>query len=344
MSAFAPEVPDISLPELEERLRTAGLIPAGAQARFTPLTGGVASDIWKVDSSGTPFVIKRALPKLRVATEWLAPISRNQAEAGWLQVAKKIVPNAAPDVLFHDPDAGLFAMNFFPPERYPVWKAELRDGRVDLTFAEQVGRIIGQIHSATASDAAVARQFANDATFHAIRLEPYLEATAQLHPTLAEPLFALSRSTLACHRALVHGDVSPKNILAGPNGPVFLDAECAWYGDPAFDAAFCLNHLLLKCLWNRAAISRFLTAFGTLSSAYFAAATFEPVETLEARTARLLPALLLARIDGKSPAEYVTDERDRALARSVAVPLVSTPPQRLQDVRAAWDLALGSQQ
>ncbi len=61
----------------------------------------------------------------------------------------------------------------------------------------------------------------------------------------------LSAGTLAAKIALVHGDVSPKKVPAGPRGPVFLDAECAWYGDPAFDLAFCLNHLLLKCLWNR---------------------------------------------------------------------------------------------
>ena len=88
--------------------------------------------------------------------------------------------------------------------------------------------------------------FANDATFEAIRIEPYLRATARAHPSLAGRFDALAGETLATKRALVHGDVSPKNILKGPHGPVFLDAECAWFGDPAFDLAFCLNHLLLK--------------------------------------------------------------------------------------------------
>jgi aminoglycoside phosphotransferase (APT) family kinase protein len=332
-----------SLPKLARKLRAAGLIPPDGQPHFTALTGGVASDIWKVETGGTPFVVKRALPKLRVAAEWRVPISRNQAEAGWLRVAKGIVPDAVPDVLFHDARAGLFAMSFYPPERYPDWKSELRNGRVDLAFAQQVGRIIAKIHSATAGDTIVQRQFSNDETFHAIRLEPYLEATARRHPALSEPLFALARTTLACHRALVHGDVSPKNILAGPSGPVFLDAECAWYGDPAFDAAFCLNHLLLKCLWNRAAAPELLAAFAKLSGAYLAGISFEPAHALEARAARLLPALLLARIDGKSPVEYITDERDRALIRGVSAPLIRCPPQKLRDVCEAWASALGSQ-
>jgi len=92
----------------------------------------------------------------------------------------------------------------------------------------------------------IGRRFDNDATFQSIRIEPYIEATARIHPDLAEPLMLLAQDTLAAKRTLVHGDVSPKNILVGPKGPIFLDAECAWYGEPAFDLAFCLNHLLLK--------------------------------------------------------------------------------------------------
>ena len=143
------------------------------------------------------------------------------------------------------------------------------------------------------------------------RLEPYLEATARKHPTLAAPLMTLSRETLATKRALVHGDVSPKNILAGPAGPVFLDAECAWYGDPAFDLAFCLNHLLLKAVWNRRAAQDLLDAFDALQAAYLARVGWEPPEAVEARAARLLAALFLARVDGKSPVDAVRDLMER---------------------------------
>src|SRR5205085_10506938 len=136
----------------------------------------------------------------------------------------------------------------------------------------------------------VAQTFANDAVFHSIRLEPYLEATARAHPALASVLMALSCETLATKIALVHGDVSPKNILVGKRGPIFLDAECAWFGDPAFDVAFCLNHLLLKCLWVPSAAERFLAAYDALEDAYVKRVTWEPTEDVERRTARLLPA------------------------------------------------------
>jgi aminoglycoside phosphotransferase (APT) family kinase protein len=134
----------------------------------------------------------------------------------------------------------------------------------------------------------------------------------------------------------VHGDVSPKNILAGPDGPVFLDAECAWYGDPAFDLAFCLNHLLLKCLLRPDAADGFLACFDALAAAHLAGVVWEDAAGLQARAARLLPALFLARIDGKSPVEYVTREADKHRVRDLAVPLVRDPPARLSAVRDAW--------
>lgn len=325
--------------ESEENIRAAlaasGLVPAGADIDLTPLTGGVSSDIWKVVAGSRVFVVKRALPKLRVAADWRAPVSRNSAEADWMRVVRTIAPDAAPEVLMQDVASGLFAMPYFPPHDYPLWKAELHAGRVDPGFAAKVGRTIALIHNATADDGEMAERFANDATFHAIRLEPYLEATASRYPALADTLMSLSRATLGCKRALVHGDVSPKNILVGATSPLFLDAECAWYGDPAFDLAFCLNHLLLKCLWNREAAPRFLAAFDELANAYLDAATFSPREEIDRRAAALLPALFLARIDGKSPVEYVTNDADRDLVRAVAVPLIARP-RHLKDVRAAW--------
>ena len=167
-------------------------------------------------------------------------------------------------------------------------------------------------------------------------------ATADKHPDRAAALRALVETTAATRRCLVHGDVSPKNILVGPEGPVFLDAECAWYGDPAFDLAFCLNHLLLKCLWTPRAAAGFLACFDVLAASYLAGVAWERPAALERRTARLLPGLFLGRVDGKSPVEYLTEERDKDRVRRVARALLAEPVDRLGDVRAAWaaELAL----
>ena len=114
---------------------------------------------------------------------------------------------------------------------------------------------------------------------------------------------------------LVHGDFSPKNLLIGPDGPVVLDAECAWYGDPAFDLAFVLNHLLLKGAWRPQWRERYLELFAALVDAYRGhVRRGSRGRRVEQRAATLLPALLLARVDGKSPVEYLT--RRQRLARS----------------------------
>ena len=327
--------------ELLSILRRLGLVAEGEALRVTPLAGGVSSDIYKVEAGRRAFAVKRALPKLKVEADWRAPVARNAYEVAWIETAARVVPDAVPQILGHDPASGLFAMAYLDPESHPVWKARLRDGIVDEAFAAEVGRRIAAVHAATAGDASVAARFATDGIFHPIRLEPYLEATAQKHPGVAERLMALSRDTLATKKALVHGDVSPKNILVGPKGPVFLDAECAWYGDPAFDLAFCLNHLLLKCLWNRVASPAYLRAFDALAAAYLNGVAWEPRAAVEARAARLLPGLFLARVDGKSPVEYVTRDAEREQVRATALPLVAEPPRRLDAVRSAWVRTLG---
>ncbi len=315
-------------------------LPFRGPFRFVPLTGGVASDIFRVDAANGSFVVKRALAKLRVAADWRAPVERNAYEFAWLQQAAAIVPGAAPALYGRDAESGLFAMAWLPPDDHPVWKAELRAGRAEPDFAAGVGRILGQIHTATVNRPDLAAQFDSGCIFHSIRLEPYLEATARRHPAVADQLMALSAETLATKTALVHGDVSPKNILCGPHGPVLLDAECAWYGDPAFDLAFCLNHLLLKCLWTPAAAPGFLACFTSLQTAYTAIAG----GATAARAARLLPALLLARIDGKSPVEYITSEADRDRVRRAALPLIADPPPSLDAVLAAWRAAIAGVQ
>jgi aminoglycoside phosphotransferase (APT) family kinase protein len=134
--------------------------------------------------------------------------------------------------------------------------------------------------------------------------------------------------------------VSPKNILIGPQGPVLLDAECAWWGDPAFDLAFCLNHLLLKCLWNPGATERLLACFDALADAYVADVAWEAPHRLEQRAARLLPGLFLARVDGKSPVEYISAEAQRDHVRRVARSLLLHPVDRLSEVRMAWQQEL----
>ncbi len=337
MNQAAPDSPAT----IRSVLARAGLIGAGETPRMDALTGGVSSDIWRVDLAKGPVCVKRALARLKVAQVWEAPVERNRYEAAWIRFANEAAPGAAPALIAEDAGAGALVMEFLDPARHKLWKSELRDGRPDAAFAAAVGTCLATIHAASAGRADIAAMFPTDDIFYAIRLEPYLVATGRAHPDLAPAFDALVKRTAATKRALVHGDVSPKNILVGPRGPVFLDAECAWYGDPAFDLAFCLNHMLLKCLWTPAASAGFLASFDALAGTYLDGVRWEPRDEIEARAASLLPGLFLARVDGKSPVEYLADDAPKQRVRRVARPLIASPPRLLAEVRAAWAKEIG---
>ena len=335
-AASASDAPRQLPAEFAQALRELGLASATAPLTGVPLTGGVSSDIWRVDTAAGPVCAKRALAKLRVAADWRAPIERNLYEARWMEVAGEASPGCTPRVLGQHPGLGVLVMSYLPPDRYTLWKQALRAGQSDPGFARDVGRVLARIHARSAAQPQLAARFDTDAIFFDIRLEPYLLAAAARHADIAPALERLVEVTRSTRRALVHGDVSPKNILVGPHGPVLLDAECAWWGDPAFDLAFCLNHLLLKCLWTPEATGGFLAAFDALAAAYLQGVDWEPSAELEARAAALLPGLLLARVDGKSPVEYIVDEAQRETVRRVARPLLRAPAQRLGSVKSAW--------
>ena len=323
--------------DLIESLRRMGLLKVGESARLTPLTGGVSSEISLVEASGRRFCVKRALPRLKVSALWEAPVARNAAEAAYMRAVARWLPRAVPRVLGEDRKAGWFAMDYLAPEDHRLWKTQLLTGVVEPDFAAAVGRDLAIIHARSAADPSIPAAFANDDTFEAIRIEPYLRATGRAHPALASPFDKLAGVTLTTKRALVHGDISPKNILEGSGGPVFLDAECAWFGDPAFDLAFCLNHLLLKGAREGVDRTPYNAAFAALASAYLGGVDWESADGLEARAAALLPALFLARVDGKSPVEYLARESEREAVRRCATPLILGPPRRLVDVADAWE-------
>jgi aminoglycoside phosphotransferase (APT) family kinase protein len=321
--------------ELEQFLVSHGLLKEGAPSRWTALSGGVSSDVWRVESSAGICCVKQALERLKVAAEWRVPRTRSSYEWAYLCFAAECVPGSVPRPLAHDADLSIIAMEFLEPGEFPVWKQQLMDRQIDEMTAHGVGVMLGRLHALSAHSRELSHRFDTLENFRAIRLEPYLLATAHRHPDRAGVLNMLAARTAAFKVALVHGDVSPKNILVGSRGPVLLDAECAWFGDPAFDVAFCLTHLLLKCLVHPDIAARYLNAFAALFQSYLPRINWEDPALLEQRAASLLPGLLLARIDGKSPVDYLApsaQEQGRAAARS----FLAQPPARLDELAQAW--------
>ena len=322
--------------EILAALRAMGLLGESEACEIRILPGGVSCDVYAVQTAGRKLCVKRALPKLRVEAEWHAPAERSVSEVMWMRLVAGIDSRFVPQILGEDPSRHIFAMSYFPPEEYPLWKTQLSQGRVDTVFAARVGEALARIHTLTAGRADIAQTFANDAQFYALRIEPYLLYTAEKHSDVAERIAAIAQNVTQVRIALMHGDMSPKNILCGPQTPVFLDAETCCYGDPAFDLAFCLSHLLLKCVWQPQNTEVYVACIAALKAAYFHHAHWEPRSDLESRIAALLGALLLARIDGKSPVEYIKLDRDKIFVRAMAKTFLRHDDLTLGEMSARW--------
>lgn len=320
--------------ELNQRCRELvaelGLAAAESVRAVVPLSGGVSSDIARVELAGRSVCVKFALPKLKVAADWEAPVHRNRAEYAWLEVAAALAPESAVRLYGRSEALHGFAMEYLSGEDVYLWKATLLAGQDNRGEAQRVGELLGRIHAASAAADFDATPFQNRDDFHALRIEPYLVYTAGQYPELAAVLNVLADELYRADRVLVHGDVSPKNILFRGTTPIILDAECATLGDAGFDVAFCLNHLVLKAVHLPKSRRELLGSVIQFWQAYQAHINWEDAAQLEARICQLLPALMLARIDGKSPVEYL-DAAAQQRVRALALPLIQQSPSTLRD-------------
>jgi aminoglycoside phosphotransferase (APT) family kinase protein len=333
-SAPADSNPDKDYAEIIVTLRQNGLVGAEAP-RLEPLSGGVSSELVKMESDGRALVVKRALAKLRVADDWYADISRNRTEQSYLRAAGRIVPGCVPEIYYAAPEQGWFAMEHLGGT-FANWKALLLRKEADPDHARRAGEIIGRIHRETRDDPVFAREFSTPENFTQLRLEPYFDTTARRVPDL-ELYLQEERMRLAeSATALVHGDFSPKNILVSPDRMVLLDAEVGWFGDPAFDTAFLLTHLLLKGLLHSDDPESLLALVPVFWDAYSATLNSPDAAELEARNVRLLLCLMLARVHGKSPVEYLPEPAKRDAVTGFARRHLPKPPPRLAEITGAW--------
>ena len=297
----------------------------------TSLTGGVSSDIAKVETAKGVFCVKFALAKLKVAEDWTAPVHRNAAEYAWLEVASAMAPGFFPRLFGRSENLNGFAMEYVAGDDVFLWKQALLKRGPHYGEAESVARLVGLIHKKSSRPEFDRSAFNNTQDFEALRLEPYLRFTASRHPDLAEKIRGMADELFAAEQVLVHGDVSPKNILFRVADPILLDAECATMGDASFDVAFCLNHLILKAFLLPTYAVAFLAAAESFRDVYFDCVDWEEKQQLEARIARLLPMLMLARVDGKSPVEYL-EAYQQGQVRDLSLSVIANPVTSLSEL------------
>lgn len=319
----------LSAETVDRYLRERGLLGPGAAVEVRELGGGVSNVVLAVEGEGLRALVKQALPRLRVEEEWLAPRERSLTEAAALELAGELVPGAVPSVLDADEDARAIVIAL-APDGWTTWKDELLGGRADPRVAARLGTILGTLHAGTVERSDTWR-FADLEAFEQLRIDPYHRTVMRRLPDVAGMVAEAVDELLTTQACLVHGDFSPKNVLVGGDGLWVVDFEVAHLGAPVFDVAFMLNHLMLKSIHRPAGAEGYCECAYAFLGVYGEVAPPELLPDLE----RLLAhtgCLMLARVDGKSPAEYLTPQ-EREAARRLGRELLAGPPASLEQ---AW--------
>jgi aminoglycoside phosphotransferase (APT) family kinase protein len=309
--------PNSVLPYLAAR----GLV--GPVASAAELSGGVSNVVLRIRDGSTDLIVKQSLPRLRVAEEWLAPQERTITEAEAMVLAATVVDDGVPRIILTDDTAFVLAMQSAPDD-WTDWKTQLMAGQVSEHVAARVGAIVGKVHRATLDTSSLSPLLCATEPFEQLRLRPYYEHTALVKPEWGVVLGELADELRANRRCLVHGDLSPKNILAPPDvasGRAWvIDFEVAHRGDPRFDLAFLLTHLTMKAVHLPGYARALDRAAHAFMDSYAVAAGPELTPEV-AGTLRHVGALLLARVHGKSPAEYLTPQGSAHVERLATLAL-----------------------
>ena len=300
--------------------------PAQVAAATVALPGGVSSDIRLTQGPDGEIVIKTALGRLKVQAEWVSSPERSQTEVdAILATADLIGARFVPEILWSRPEQHSFAMRRVDP-RLRNWKQDLLAGHVDPATSQQAGVLLGRLHRGSMSQPGLAARFADTTYFRQLRAIPFFENVASRIPELATAIHSVLRAMEDRATCLVHGDYSPKNILADGAQLVILDFEVAHWGDPRFDVAFCLSHLLLKASRSGADRGAFEVAMSRFLLGYAAEAGPAPDD---AELVRLTGCLVLSRLAGDSPVDYIGD-LDIAALRAIAHDMIMAPAPSIQ--------------
>ena len=309
-------------------LRDRGLIGDADELSFQILRGGVSNRTVFVGRGGRgDWVIKQALPKLRVQVDWFSDPVRIQREACGLRWLGRIIPGHVPEFIFSDCQRNVLAMTAIPQPHFN-WKTVLLKGRTDGRLAQSFGSLLAKIHGAADQFPELADEFAERRFFEELRLEPYYGYTATQVPEAAPVIKHLIEATRARQFALVHGDYSPKNALIYQDNLVILDFEVIHFGDPAFDIGFSLTHFLSKAHHLPARRCAFLDMARQFWTSYGDALSLELREPVGQFAVKHTLACMLARVAGRSPLEYL-DASERQRQKRIVLELMN---QDIQDI------------
>ena len=285
------------------------IISANDQAEVEVLTGGVSNVVLAITTKNQKMVLKQALAELMVAQKWEADQRRAIVEANAIALFHKLSPDQVPNLVFLDPERFILIL-----ERVPVgstvWKSDLLDGVINPDIAEVLGTTLAQWHNFGEKDKEARMQFMEDSLFEQLRIDPFYRFVAAENEALKPVISRLINELEGDKTTIVHGDFSPKNIMVGMDDQVYiLDFEVTHVGNPVFDLAFLLAHLLCKKFRTDEPLEEKL--LGAAAERFIDA--FEVIRPFASSLSLHTALIALARVEGKSPVNYLDPNKQNAL-------------------------------
>ena len=309
-----------------------GLFTSDEEIEVEVLTGGVSNTVLAISTSTKNLVLKQALPALKVAELWEADPRRAIVEADALKLFHSLNPEIVPELVFVDPIRFVVIMKRVPLASR-VWKSDLLDGIYRPQVARTLGTTLAQWHNFGASNPDAHSKFMEDTLFDQLRIDPFYRFVANKNIDLQEPINQLISELEKDKSTIVHGDFSPKNFMVTEDNHVYvLDFEVMHVGNPVFDLAFIMAHLLCKFFHapNADEAAELSNIAKTFLDAY--------LEHSQISSALVLHTALitLARVEGKSPVNYLSQseqEKIQLLTKKVLL------DQKTEDVMTLFDLS-----
>ena len=306
-------------------------VEVGTGATARELGGGVSNVVLAVEWGADRIIVKQALPRLRVESEWFAPVDRVLREARTIVLTNAVLSGFAPRLLDADGERFVIAMTGAPAE-WTDWKKRLMAGDVEPSVGSMFGYELARLHCSTRGGENLDATFFDPEPFEQLRIEPYFRQAADRLPLLSADIRDTVDDLLVHRECLVHGDFSPKNLLVNPEQDAgwIIDFEVAHFGDPAFDTAFLISHLMLKATHRPQDAS----ALDATAVAFMDAYEHEADGAIQvdlSRVVRLVGCLLAARVAGRSPVEYL-DASGREATLATATAIFATRPSTLADL------------
>lgn len=331
---------ELTADNAEQYLRAHEWVSAGP-IHVEALSGGVSNVVLRVETATARFVLKQSRPQLRTRDAWFSDLDRIFREQEVMQALIDVLPPlTVPRVLFVDRANFAFAMSHAPPA--VVWKESLLHGKIDIAMGERTGRVLGVMHNASARAAAKFEAFRDRNVFVQLRVDPFYRRIQERRPEVADAVQSLIDGMMTRSEALCHGDYTPKNMLVHDQGFMLVDYETAHFGDPAMDLGLFLTHLLLKAIRRPELRNGYFELINVFWRQYCREVRFPALEELEPRGVAHCGACLLARIDGTSPVEYLTDESKRDIVRRLGMAILLEDLEAVVEVLEWTDHALAA--